>query len=205
MWYLPKEMYSYFTPNSSSKTRRLVLIGALGGISIFLGISGLGLIRLPIFSLTIMHIPVIIGALLEGPVIGIAVGLIFGLFSMYQNITAPGLTSFIFWNPIIALIPRILIGIVAYYSFKLLKSKVKSTGVCVGIASILATLTNTIGVLGLTYILYLDKYAQAREISREAVAGTLLTVGLTNGIPEAIVSALITIPIVITMLKMKRN
>ena len=191
--------------NSSSKTRRLVLIGALGGISIFLGISGLGLIRLPIFSLTIMHIPVIIGALLEGPVVGIAVGLIFGLFSMYQNITAPGLTSFIFWNPIIALIPRILIGIVAYYSFKLLKSKVKSTGVCVGIASILATLTNTIGVLGLTYILYLDKYAQAREISKEAVAGTLLTVGLTNGIPEAIVSALITIPIVITMLKMKRN
>ena len=190
--------------NSRSKTRRLVLI-ALGGISIFLGISGLGLIRLPIFSLTIMHIPVIIGAILEGPVVGIAVGLIFGLFSMYQNITAPGLTSFIFWNPIIALIPRILIGIVAYYSFKLLKSKIKNTGVSAGIASILATLTNTIGVLGLTYILYLDKYAQAREISRDAVAGTLIAVGLTNGIPEAIVSALITIPIVITMLKMKKN
>lgn len=191
--------------NSSSKTRRLVLIGALGGISIFLGISGLGLIRLPIFNLTIMHIPVIIGALLEGPVVGIAVGLIFGLFSMYQNFTAPGLTSFIFWNPIVALIPRILIGIVAYYSFKVLKSKVKSTGICTGIASILATLTNTIGVLGLTYILYLDKYAQAREISRDAVAGTLLAVGLTNGIPEAIASALITIPIVVTILKMKRN
>lgn len=190
---------------SSSKTRRLVLIGALGGISIFLGVSGLGLIRLPIFSLTIMHIPVIIGALLEGPVVGISVGLIFGLFSMYQNITAPALTSFIFWNPIVALIPRMLIGIVAYYSFKLFKSKIKNTGVCAGIAAVLGTLTNTIGVLGLTYILYLDQYAQAREISREAVAGTLLTVGLTNGIPEAIVSALITIPIVVTMLKLKRN
>ena len=190
---------------SRSKTRRLVLIGALGGISIFLGVSGLGLIRLPIFSLTIMHIPVIIGALLEGPVVGISVGLIFGLFSMYQNITAPGLTSFIFWNPIVALIPRMLIGIVAYYSFKLFKSKIKNTGVCAGIAAVLGTLTNTIGVLGLTYILYLDQYAQAREISREAVAGTLLTVGLTNGIPEAIVSALITIPIVVTMLKLKRN
>lgn len=191
--------------NSSSKTRRLVLIGALGGISIFLGVSGLGLIRLPIFSLTIMHIPVIIGALLEGPVVGISVGLIFGLFSMYQNITAPGLTSFIFWNPIVALIPRMLIGIVAYYSFKLLKSKIKSTGLCAGIAAILGTLTNTLGVLGLTYILYLDRYAQAREISREAVAGTLLTIGITNGVPEAIVSALITIPIVVTMLKIKRN
>lgn len=191
--------------NSSSKTRRLVIIGALGGISVFLGISGLGLIRLPIFSLTIMHIPVIIGALLEGPIVGISVGLIFGLFSMYQNITAPGLTSFIFWNPIVALIPRILIGIVAYYSFKLLKNKIKSIGLSAGIAAILGTLTNTIGVLGLTYILYLDKYAQAREISRDAVAGTLLTVGLTNGIPESIVSALITIPIVVTMLKVKRK
>ena len=191
--------------NSSSKTRRIVLIGALGGISIFLGVSGLGLIRLPIFSLTIMHVPVIIGALLEGPVVGISVGLIFGLFSMYQNITAPGLTSFIFWNPIVALIPRMLIGIVAYYSFKLLKSKIKSTGLCAGIAAVLGTLTNTLGVLGLTYILYLDRYAQAREISREAVAGTLLTIGITNGVPEAIVSALITIPIVVTMLKIKRN
>ncbi|MEN8077730.1 ECF transporter S component [Clostridioides difficile] len=191
--------------NSSSKTRRLVLIGALGGISIFLGVSGLGLIRLPIFSLTIMHVPVIIGALLEGPVVGISVGLIFGLFSMYQNITAPGLTSFIFWNPIVALIPRMLIGIIAYYSFKLLKSKIKSTGLCAGIAAVLGTLTNTLGVLGLTYILYLDRYAQAREISREAVAGTLLTIGITNGVPEAIVSALITIPIVVTMLKIKRN
>ena len=85
------------------------------------------------------------------------------------------------------------------------KSKIKNTGVCAGIAAVLGTLTNTIGVLGLTYILYLDQYAQAREISREAVAGTLLTVGLTNGIPEAIVSALITIPIVVTMLKLKRN
>ena len=132
--------------NSSSKTRRLVLIGALGGISIFLGISGLGLIRLPIFSLTIMHVPVIIGALLEGPIVGIAVGLIFGLFSMYQNITAPGVTSFIFWNPIVALIPRMLIGVVAYYSFKLLKSQIKNTGICAGVAAILGTLTNTIGV-----------------------------------------------------------
>lgn len=189
---------------TTSKTRRLVLIGALGGISIFLGVSGLGLIRLPIFSLTIMHIPVIIGALLEGPVVGATVGLIFGLFSMYQNITAPGLTSFIFWNPIVALIPRILIGIVSYYSFILLRKKIKNIGICAAISSVLGTLTNTIGVLGLTYILYLDRYAQAREISQEAVAGTLLTIGLTNGVPEAIVSALIIVPIVVAILKGKR-
>lgn len=190
---------------ASERTRRLVIIGALGGISIFLGISGIGIIRLPIFSITVMHIPVIIGALLEGPIVGAAIGLIFGLFSMYQNITAPGLTSFLFWNPIIALVPRVLIGIVAYYSFKLLSSKLKNVAISASIASIFATLTNTIGVLGLTYILYLDKYAAAKEISREAVGGTLLAVGLTNGLPEAFASALIAVPIVVTMLKMKKK
>ena len=190
---------------SGLSVRQMTMIGMLSAISIFLGLTGLGFIPLPTMRATIMHIPVIIGAIVEGPVVGALVGLVFGLFSMYQNITAPGLTSFIFWNPIVALIPRMLIGVVSYYSFKLLKSKIKNTGICTGIAAILGTLTNTIGVLGLTYILYLDRYAQAREISRDAVAGTLLTVGLTNGIPEAIVSALITIPIVVTMLKMKRN
>ena len=184
--------------------RKLVLIGALGGISIFLGVTGIGFIRLPIFNLTIMHVPVIIGALIEGPFVGASVGLIFGLFSMYQNFTAPGITSFIFWNPIIALVPRVLIGIVAYYSFQFLKNKFKNKSIAIGISSILATLTNTIGVLGLTYIFYLEQYAQAREISTEAVAGTLLTIAGTNGLAEAVASALITIPIVTTLLKIRK-
>ena len=190
---------------SQTKIRKLVIIAMLSSISIFLGVSGLGFIRLPAFSLTIMHLPVIIGAILEGPIVGASVGLIFGLFSMYQALTAPNITSFLFLNPLIALLPRVLIGIVAYYVYKLLVKTLKKPKISIGISAILATLTNTVGVLGLTYILYLDKYAQAREISKDAVAGTLLTVGLTNGIPEAIVSALITIPIVVTMLKMKRN
>ena len=190
--------------NSSNKTRRLVLIGALGGISIFLGISGLGLIRLPIFSLTIMHIPVIIGALLEGPIVGIAVGLIFGLFSMYQNITAPNLTSFIFMNPMIALLPRILIGIVTYYVYDFIKNKFKNKSISIGVASIAGTLTNTIGVLGLTYILYLDRYAAAKQISTDMVAGALLTVVGTNGIAEAIASAVIAIPVITALSKIRK-
>ena len=184
--------------------RKLVLIGALGGISIFLGVTGIGFIRLPIFNLTIMHVPVIIGALIEGPFVGASVGLIFGLFSMYQNFTAPGITSFIFWNPIIALVPRVIIGIIAYYSFQFLKNKFKNKSIAIGISSILATLTNTIGVLGLTYVFYLEQYAQAREISTEAVAGTLLTIAGTNGLAEAVASALITIPIVTTLLKIRK-
>ncbi|SDP37076.1 ECF transporter S component [Clostridium gasigenes] len=190
---------------SREQIRKMVVIAMLSGISIFLGVSGLGFITLPAFRLTIMHIPVIIGGIIEGPIVGAVVGLIFGLFSMYQNFTAPGPTSFIFWNPITALVPRILVGVVAFYVYNLLKNKLKKQKLSIGIAAILATLVNTIGVLGFTYIFYLDKFAEALAISPNIVGTTLLTIGVTNGLPEALLSALITIPVVIGILKTKKN
>lgn len=192
--------------NSASRfsIRQITMIGMLSGISIFLGLTGLGFIPVPPIRATIMHIPVIVGAILEGPIVGASVGLIFGLFSMYQAFTAPLPTSFIFWNPLIALLPRILIGIVAYYVFTFLKNKIKNKTISIGIASVLATMTNTAGVMGLTYIIYLDKYAQKLEISREAARAGILTVITLNGSIEAIVSALICIPVVLAIYKMKR-
>lgn len=190
---------------SREQIRKMVVVSMLAGISIFLGVSGLGFITLPAFRLTIMHIPVIIGGIVEGPIVGALVGLIFGLFSMYQNFTAPGPTSFIFWNPIVALVPRILVGVVAFYVYRLLKNKFKKQNLSIGIAAICATLVNTIGVLGFTYIFYLESYAEALGISPSIVGTTLLGIGVGNGIPEALLSALITIPVVIGIVKIKRN
>ena len=134
--------------------RQITMVGMLSAISIFLGLTGLGFIPIPPVKATIMHIPVIIGAIIEGPVVGALVGLVFGLFSMYQAFTAPLPTSFIFWNPIIAIVPRVLIGIVSYYVYSLLKKKIKNESINVGISAVLGTLTNTIGVNGidLSYI-----------------------------------------------------
>lgn len=190
---------------SQANVRKLVIIAMLSSISIFLGVSGLGFIRLPAFSLTIMHLPVIIGAIIEGPFVGAAVGLMFGLFSMYQAITAPNLTSFLFLNPIIALVPRVLIGLVAYYTYAFLKNKLKKLKLSIGFAAVLATLTNTVGVLGLTYILYLEQYAQALNISTNVVGTTLLGVASTNGLLEAAASALIAVPVVIGIKRIQRR
>jgi uncharacterized membrane protein len=191
---------------STERIRKLVTIGTLGGISIFLGITRLGFIPLVVFNLTIMHVPAIIGALLEGPIVGASIGLIFGLFSMYQNFVAPtSLTFFIFLNPIIALTPRILIGIVTYYVYKLLKNKFKNNSISIGIAAIAGTLTNSIGVLGLTYLIYLEKYAEALNISKDLVGTTLLGILFTNSLAEATFSALIAIPLISIMSKIRRN
>ena len=54
------------------RTRKLVITGVMGAITILLGVTHWGFI--PWFggiSLTIMHVPVIIAAILEGPVVEI--------------------------------------------------------------------------------------------------------------------------------------
>ena len=176
--------------------RQLTTIGMLSGISIFMGLTGLGFIPLPFMKATIMHIPVIIGAILEGPLVGATVGLVFGLFSIYQNITAPTLLSPVFMNPIVAIIPRVLIGITSYYIYRFIQNRFNTPKIAFGFAAVVGTITNTVGVLGLTYLVFAEQYATLKDVSSSAVAGILGTIALTNGVPECIISVLIIIPVV---------
>jgi uncharacterized membrane protein len=102
--------------------RKMAIIGILGSISIVLGMTPLGFIPVGPTKATIMHIPVIIGAILEGPVVGGIVGLIFGLFSIFSAVTTPTPVSFAFLNPLVSVLPRILIGITSYYVYVALKN-----------------------------------------------------------------------------------
>ena len=102
--------------------RKITLIGILSGISIILGLTPLGFIPLGPVNYTIMHIPVIIGAIAGGPIVGAFVGLIFGLFSLLRAMSAPTIVSVFFLNPLVSVIPRILIGLVSYYVYKGLKT-----------------------------------------------------------------------------------
>lgn len=186
-------------------TKQLVVIGMLSAISIFMGLTGIGFIQLPWMKASIMHVPVIIGAVFEGPIVGAAVGLVFGLFSIYQNITAPTLLSPIFMNPIIAVVPRVLIGIISYYVFIFIKKKFNKEKLGLSLAAVAGTLTNTLGVLGLTFFIAQDTFASLKSISTGEVAAALTAIGLSNGIPECIVSVLIVVPVVTGLFKIYKR
>lgn len=197
---------------SHENVRKMVVIAMLSGICLFLGLTGLGFIPLPLFKLTILHLPVIIGAIIEGPVVGGSIGLIFGLFSIYQNITAPTPMSPFFYNPLVSVLPRILIGVISYYVYKIIRAKVKNIKVSISIAAICGSLINTIGVLGTIYLVYFKDYATVlmergtiSTNSMSAVTTALLTVIGTNGLAEAILSSLIVSPIVIAIFKMQKK
>jgi len=165
------------------RTRKLVVTGVLGAIAILLGVTRWGFI--PWFggvSLTIMHVPVIIAAVLEGPIVGIGVGLIFGIFSMIQAAVAPnGPTDIWFTNPLLSVVPRLFIGPVAFLVWKALQ-KVPVVGLIA--AGIAGSLTNTILVLGAIGVMGLLPW--------EVLGG--IVVG--NGLLEAGVSAVITLVVV---------
>jgi uncharacterized membrane protein len=164
------------------RTRKIVITGILGAISIFLGLTRWGF--LPWFggiSITIMHVPVIIGAILEGPLVGVAIGLIFGLFSMIQAAVAPnGPADVWFTNPLLSVIPRLFIGPVAYLAWKGLKQWPVAGLVGAGIAG---SLTNTILVLGMIGVMSLLPWA--------ALGG----IAVANGLPEAVVSTVIVLAV----------
>lgn len=102
--------------------RKIVVIAVLGAISAVFGMTPIGFIPVGPTRATIMHIPVIIGAIMEGPIVGGFVGLIFGLFSVYQALTTPTPVSFAFLNPMVSIVPRVLIGVVTYYVYSTLRN-----------------------------------------------------------------------------------
>lgn len=166
-----------------NRTRKLVITGVMGAIAVLLGLTHWGFI--PWFggiSLTIMHVPVIIGAVLEGPIVGLGIGLIFGIFSMLQAAIAPSSPADTwFTNPVLAVLPRLAIGPVAYYVWKLLE-RIPLVGLVV--AGVAGSLTNTILVLGVIGLL--------GYIPWVVIGGIVVS----NGLPEALVSAVITLLVV---------
>ena len=167
-------------------TREIVIAGAIGGVALFLGATRLGFIPVPIpfiGNATIMHIPAILGGAMEGPVVGLLTGAIFGIFSfLYADVP-------IFKDPIVAILPRLLIGVVAWAVFVSLRRwsvDLASVG-----AGLLGSLTNSVGVLGLGLILPLGQQsyltpalvvASIPQVIAEAVLAAVVTVVLVRGV-----------------------
>lgn len=176
--------------------RKLVVTGMLAGVSILLGSTPLGFIPIGPAKATIMHLPVIIGAIMEGPAVGLGIGMIFGIFSMIQAVMAPSILSFAFLNPMVAVLPRMLIGLTAYYTYKLTKSAATSAAV--------GTLTNTIGVLGMIYVLYGAQFAAAMGQDQGKAGALILGIATTNGIPEVAAAVVVVTAVVAALKRIKK-
>lgn len=200
----PKDSKVKLRQKKKTDVRRMAIIGVLSAISIMLSMTPLGFIPIGPTNATIMHIPVIIGAIIEGPLVGITVGFIFGATSLLKALTMPTITSFAFVNPLVSVLPRMLIGIVAYYVYKLTIKFTKNVFVSGWITGVMGSLVNTAVVLGMIYILYGARYAEALGESASAAKTLILTLVATNGIPEAIVGGFVVSAVCVVFNKRKK-
>ena len=190
--------------NILRNTKSLALMGVLLAIEIILNFTPLGLIPLGFMNATTLHIPVIIGAIFLGPIGGGILGAAFGVLSIITNTIRPNVTSFVFspfitisntsgnfTSLIIALVPRILIGVVAYYVYKVVSEQCKNKIIAYLLAAVAGSLTNTILVMGGIYMFFGQSYAAAKGLAFEALFGIILGIVGINGVPEAIVAAIV--------------
>ena len=208
---------------SRFSTMSMVQVAIFGAIICIMAFTPfLGYIPLGFTRATIIHVPVIVASLLMGPKKGAALGFLFGLTSFINNTMNPTPTSFVFTpfysigdvsgglgSIIICFIPRILVGVVPYFVYKLVmwltkdlvkrKSGISSVGLV--LAGVSGALVNTLLVMNLIFVFFREAYAAANEVAVSAVYTFILTVIGINGVPEAIVAGILTLLIGRVLLK----
>lgn len=189
--------------NQSKKTYQIAILGMLTAIVLIQNfVPVVGYIPIPPINPTIIHITVIIAALTLGYKNGMILGLVWGVACIIRAFTTPTspLDILFFTNPIIAIIPRILVGFVAGYIYQLLKKTKLLDSISMIISAVLASLTNTIFVLLFIYLFYRVEYASFLNVDQGKLIGIMGIVIVTSGVAEAVAAGIIA-PIVAKALK----
>lgn len=177
------------------KTLRLNMLAMFIAIILLqTSIPLIGYIPIGPLEITIIPMTVVVATILLGTVDGAIVGGVWGFITFVRAFVWPTspLAAIVFVNPLISVIPRIMIGVVAGFTYTYFKKHLKSQTVGISIAAVLGSLTNTILVLGLIYVFYKAKAPQLYQINIKELLPYLLGVVGTNGIPEAIFSGIVT-------------
>ena len=190
-----------------NKTYRIAILGILSAfIIIQTFVPFLGNIPIPPLNPTIIHITVIVAAFVLSTKDGMLVGLVWGLACMVEAYTLPAspLDLLLWTNPVIAVVPRVMVGLVAGLIFHaFLKRKQEKRGMV--IAAVLGSLTNTVLVLGFIALFYGNEYATALNVDPSNLLKVLAGIVATNGIGEAVAAGLIAPFIAKALMKVRRK
>ena len=134
------------TNRRKTDTRNLVRAGILSALIIVMTVVPYtGYINYGLVEITTLHIVVIVGAVMLGWQYGAVLGFVWGITCMLRALTNPLWAPFV--NPLVSLVPRILVGIVAGLTAQGLRKIRVRSGLVAALSAAAATLTNTVLVL----------------------------------------------------------
>ena len=138
-----------------TRNRKLALAGAFSALIIVLSLTNLGFISFsPVVSITILQIPVIFCATMAGLPAGLFAGFVMGMMSLIKAAMSPsGILDPFFVNPMCSVLPRMLLGLVAWGLWRVLNlipSMPKTLSAAV--TGFVATFAHTLMVYGCIFI-----------------------------------------------------
>ena len=165
----------------------------------------LGMIRLPFLTATTLHIPVIIATLTLGWQAGMVTGLVFGIHSLINSLTAASFFAPFFLNPLVSVLPRVLFPLIVFAISEGVKRAASAFDsrhvIAYAASSALGTALHTVMVMGMIYLLNGQKIAQSLTsgvmtgvpelLTEHGVGLGIAALGAVNGVPEMIVAAVI--------------
>lgn len=192
-------------------TRTMVMLGLMLAITMILDLTPLGAIPMGTVVATIAHVPTILVGIILGPIAGLIMGTALGLVSLFHALLRPASPfSLLFINPLISVIPRMLIGVAAYYAYtgaKTLLGGSRTNPIAIGIGAAVGSLTNTVLVLVMLTLVYGGRIVEMLSAAGLNVSAVKWAVGvaLSNGLIEAVVSVIIVVAIASVYLRRSRD
>lgn len=178
-----------------TKTRTVVFMAILVAVMLLFGFTPIGYIPMPFASLTLMCLPVLVGTFVLGPRAGFGLSLVFILTSLLQLVMKPTALALILLeaNPFLCvvslIIPRLLIPLAAWGVYRLLQGRRPRLALIAGSAA--GSLINTFVYLLLLQIWFVSDIASGFGMTLEAATALIWGIVLTNGLPEAVLAAVI--------------
>ena len=181
---------------SLKNTRVLVLLSLFSAIIILMSyLPYVGYISYGTISITTLHVPVIIGGILLGPINGLILGAVWGLTGLIKAFMTPTLEGLLFMNPLISVVPRMIVGFTVGLLAVHLPKFIKNNTIRYSIIGLVGSLCNTFLVI--YAIAFFGDNAILPVEALQAILGIIL--GL-NGSLE-IFLAIAVVPTIVTVLQ----
>ena len=179
----------------------LTITAVLTAIIAVMAFTPIGFLRIGPLELTLIMIPVIIGAVTQGAVTGAFLGAVFGIVSFIQCFTGSALGAILVSESIaktfvVCFVPRVLAGLICGLIYKVCSKRDSKQSWSLLVAGISGSLMNTVLFLGFLALLFMNMTFTPEQAAAlgglDTVLNTVIAIAAGINAPiELIVCALL--------------
>lgn len=189
---------NYMKNQKKFNTTKMVQLAVLIAIIFVMAFTPLGYIKTPLIDMTLIVVPVAVGAVVLGPLAGAILGFTFGLTSLILSFSSPLGAMMTDINPafrvITCIVPRVLCGWLAGLVYVAMKKGKKTQKLSVFFGNLACPVLNTILFMSTMMLFYYNTptvQAWASEEGYGSILAVVVAIVGINGLVEAIACVII--------------